>query len=105
MLVTNPTQIFRPNLTMNKEYKSTKTIFLLQIISISLIWIFALGITWWILRLLFISIKLQDAIDASVGISILVIPIFLTLASILTYVFIGLQMNKSEKTVKTDGEK
>ena len=90
---------------MNKEYKGTKTIFLLQIISISLIWIFALGITWWILRLLFISIKLQDAIDASVGISILVIPIFLTLASILTYVFIGLQMNKSEKTVKTDGKK
>jgi arginine exporter protein ArgO len=90
---------------MNKEYKSTKTIFLLQIISISLIWIFALGITWWILRLLFISIKLQDAIDASVGISILVIPIFLTLASILTYVFIGLQRNRSEKTVKTGGKK
>jgi len=90
---------------MNKEYKSTKTIFLLQIISISLIWIFALGITWWILRLLFVSIKLQDAIDASVGISILVIPIFLTLASILTYVFIGLQRNKSEKTIKTGGKK
>lgn len=88
---------------MIKEYKTTKTIFLLQIISISLIWIFVIGITWWILRLLITSINLQDAIDASVGISILVIPIFLTLASIITYVFIGLQRNRSEKEVKSDG--
>ncbi len=88
---------------MIKEYKTAKTIFLLQIISISLIWIFVIGITWWILRLLIISINLQDAIDASVGISILVIPIFLTLASIITYVFIGLQRNKSEKEVKSGG--
>ena len=88
---------------MIKEYKTAKTIFLLQIISISLIWMFVIGITWWILRLLIISINLQDAIDASVGISILVIPIFLTLASIITYVFIGLQRNKSEKEVKSGG--
>ncbi len=88
---------------MIKEYKTAKTIFLLQILSISLIWIFVIGITWWILRLLIISINLQDAIDASVGISILVIPIFLTLASIITYVFIGLQRNKSEKEVKSGG--
>ena len=88
---------------MIKEYKTAKAIFLLQIISISLIWMFVIGITWWILRLLIISINLQDAIDASVGISILVIPIFLTLASIITYVFIGLQRNKSEKEVKSGG--
>jgi len=43
------------------------------------------------------SIALQDAIDASVGISILVIPIFVTLASILTYVFVGLHKNRIEK--------
>ncbi len=88
---------------MIKEYKTAKTIFLLQIIRISLIWIFVIGITWWILRLLITSINLNDAIDASVGISILVIPIFLTLASIITYVFIGLQRNRNEKEVKSDG--
>ncbi len=87
---------------MTEEHKSTNTIFILQITSISLIWMFVLGVTWWILRLLIISINLQDAIDASVGISILVIPIFITLASILTYVFIGLQRNKSERKVKSD---
>ncbi len=82
---------------MIKENKSDKIIFIFQIISISLIWVFVFGITWWILRLLTISIALQDAIDASVGISILVIPIFITLAGILTYVFIGLHKNRIEK--------
>jgi arginine exporter protein ArgO len=90
---------------MIKEYKTTKTIFLFQIISISLIWVFVFGITWWILRLLITSINLRDAIDASVGISILVIPIFITLAGILTYVYIGLQRNRSEKEVKSVGDK
>ncbi len=88
---------------MIEEHKTTKTIFIFQIISISLIWMFVFGITWWILRLLTTSINLQDAIDASVGISILVIPIFITLASILTYVFMGLQRNKIEKEVKSGG--
>ncbi len=88
---------------MIEEHKTTKTIFIFQIISISLIWMFVFGITWWILRLLTTSINLRDSIDASVGISILVIPIFITLASILTYVFIGLQRNRSEKEVKSGG--
>ncbi len=86
---------------MTEEHKTTKTIFIFQIISISLIWMFVFGITWWILRLLTTSINLRDAIDASVGISILVIPIFIALASILTYVFMGLQRNKIEKEVNS----
>jgi presenilin-like A22 family membrane protease len=90
---------------MNNKHKTTKVIYTFQIISISLIWMFVFGITWWILRLLITSINLRDAIDASVGISILVIPIFITLASILTYVFIGLQRNRHEKEVKTGGNK
>ena len=90
---------------MNKKYKTSKIIYTLQILSISTIWMFVFGITWWILRLLITSINLKDAIDASVGISILVIPIFITLASILTYVFIGLQRNRREKEVKSGGNK
>ncbi len=90
---------------MNNKHKTTKVIYTFQIISISLIWMFVFGITWWILRLLITSINLRDAIDASVGISILVIPIFITLAGILTYVFIGLQRNRREKEVKTGDNK
>jgi len=76
---------------MAKEDKIAKTILIMQISSISLIWMFVFGITWWILRLLITSI--------------MVIPIFITLASILTYVFVGLQRNRNEKEVKSGGNK
>jgi hypothetical protein len=35
------------------------------------------------------SVDLNDAPGISIGISLVAIPVFLTLASILTYVFIG----------------
>ena len=74
-----------------------KTIEVLQIVSISLIWLLFTGIAVWIVTLIRESLKLHDAPDASVGISIVAIPVFLTLASILTYVFIGLRRGRKEE--------
>jgi cytosine/uracil/thiamine/allantoin permease len=74
-----------------------KTIEALQILSISLIWLLFTGIAVWIVSLLKESIRLHDAPDASVGISIVAIPVFFTLASILTYVFIGLRRGRKEE--------
>lgn len=68
----------------------------LQVISISLIWLLFTGIAVWIVSLIRESLRLHDAPDASVGISIIAIPVFFTLASILTYVFIGLRKGRSE---------
>ena len=68
-----------------------KLTFLLQILSISLIWVFVIGISIWILNLILLSIELHDVPGASLGISIIAIPVFMTLAGILTYVFVGLQ--------------
>ncbi len=68
--------------------------FMLQVASLSWIWFFVLGITWWIITLLREALRLHDAPDASVVISIVVIPVFLTLASVLTYVFVGLQRHR-----------
>jgi hypothetical protein len=68
-----------------------KRIRILQIVSITLIWIFVLAIDTWILSLLFVAKELNDALNASVAIGILAIPLFLAIASILTYVFVGLQ--------------
>jgi hypothetical protein len=68
----------------------------LQVISISLIWLLFTGIAVWIASLLRESIRLHDAPDASVGISIVAIPVFFTLASILTYVFVGLKKGRIE---------
>ena len=74
-----------------------KLIEALQILSISLIWLLFIGIAVWIVSLLKESIRLHDAPDASVGISIVAIPVFFTLASILTYVFIGLRRGRKEE--------
>ena len=73
-----------------------KTIEVLQIVSISLIWLLFTGIAVWIITLIKESLKLHDAPDASVGISIVAIPVFFTLASVLTYVFIGLRKGREE---------
>lgn len=75
---------------------SKKTIEALQIISISLIWVLFTGIAVWIVTLIKESLKLHDAPDASVGISIVAIPVFFILASVLTYVFVGLRKGREE---------
>lgn len=73
-----------------------KTIYILQVLSLSCIWALFTGIAIWILNLIKVSLELKDAPDASVGISIVAIPVFFTLAAVLTYVFIGLQRGKKE---------
>ena len=66
-------------------------IFFLQIASMLWMWVFVLGISGWILHLLRLSHRLNDVPSASVGISIVAIPVFLAGAAVLTYVFVGLQ--------------
>lgn len=71
-----------------------RAIFIAQLISLAGIWVFALGISSWILRLIIVARKLHDVPSASIGISIVAIPVFITGASMLTYVFVGLQRGK-----------
>ena len=73
-----------------------KKILILQICSIIYIWIFVLAIDFWILSLLFVARELNDALNASVAIGIVSILLFLGIAGILTYVFIGLQRNQHD---------
>jgi len=67
-----------------------KIIFFIQVISISMIWIFVIAISIWIANLISLSVMLNDVPGISLGISIVAIPVFIILASILTYVFVGL---------------
>lgn len=79
----------------------SKIIFYAQLLSVSLIWVFVIGISVWIVNLISLSLELHDVPGASVGISIVAIPVFVTLASILTYVFVGLQKKHlSSKTLE-----
>lgn len=84
--------------TNNKLY-FYRPIFIAQVISILLIWFLVAGIVLWIGNLIYLAKDLNDAFGASIGISLVAIPIFITLASILTYVFIGL--HKEEKRLYT----
>jgi len=68
-------------------------IFITQLISLVVMWIFVIGIAIWILNLISISVELHDAPGVTIGISIIAIPVFFTIASILTYVFVGFQKN------------
>lgn len=73
-----------------------KIIFFFQVCSLAGIWCFSLGISIWIIYLIWLANKLHDAETASLGISLVAIPTFLMGAGILTYVFVGLQRGKEE---------
>ncbi len=81
--------------------KNNKMIFAAQLVSLLLIWIFVVAITLWISNLIILSIELNDAPGASVAISIVAIPVFITLASVLTYVFVGLHREKHRASPTT----
>jgi arginine exporter protein ArgO len=71
-------------------------LFALQVASVAMIWVFVLSISGWILHLLQLSHRLHDVFSASIGISIVAIPVFLTGAGVLTYVFVGLRRGRAE---------
>ena len=90
---------------MDSQSRSTqeRIVFLAQVVSVSLIWVFVIGIGLWIANLISLSLELHDVPGASVGISIVAIPVFFALAGILTYVFIGLQ--KKQRSSHASEEK
>ena len=74
-----------------------KTIFGLQVTSLALIWVLVILIGIWVVNLLRLSHELHDVPSATFGISIIAVPVFVTIASVLTYVFIGLQKGKNKE--------
>jgi hypothetical protein len=74
-----------------------KQVFALQVASLALIWIVVILIGIWIVNLLRLSYELPDVPSATFGISIIAVPVFVTIASILTYVFVGLQKGKEKE--------
>ena len=80
---------------MNKRQRLTPTFILfLQILSLSLIWLLVVSVIFWILNLISLSTYLHDAQNATLGISIVVMPVFILLAAVLTYVFVGLRKTR-----------
>lgn len=77
--------------------RTQQLIFALQIASVAMMWGFVLSISVWIIHLLDLSQELHDVPSASFGISIVAIPVFLTGASVLTYVFVGLRRGQRDE--------
>ena len=70
--------------------------FIFQLMSLLGIWVFVLGVSTWIIRLIWLAHKLDDMPGGSVAISIVAIPVFLTGATVLTYVFVGLRRGREK---------
>jgi hypothetical protein len=66
----------------------------LQILSIVMMWSFLAGIVTWVLNMVHTAHSLGDALTASVGISLVAIPVYSLVAGILTYVFFGIQRGR-----------
>lgn len=78
----------------NGKKRADDIIFIAQIMSVSLIWILVIGMTLWLLSLLLLAIELKDVPGFSMAISLVTIPVFWSLAGLLTYVFVGLRRNR-----------
>jgi hypothetical protein len=74
-----------------------------QVVSMVLMWVFVLGISTWIFNLLALSVELKDSLEASIGIGLIAVPVYLTLACVLTYVFIGLV--REDRRLRREGRK
>ena len=73
-----------------------RVLFAFQVMSLLGIWAFVLGVSAWIIRLIWIAHQLNDMPGASLVISVVAVPVFLTGASVLTYVFIGLRRGREK---------
>lgn len=74
-----------------------------QFLSIFVMWVFVVSISTWILNLLALALELNDALEASIAIGLVAVPVYLTLASILTYVFFGLRKDET-RPARSDPE-
>jgi hypothetical protein len=63
----------------------------LQYLSIFLMWGFATGMLVLVPWLVFVATRWDDAPNWSLAISLVALPVYLTVSGVLTYVFVGLR--------------
>ena len=72
-------------------------IFSMQLCSMLGIWVLFTGIVWWLANSVRNALELHDAPDATIVITIVAMIVFIVLAGVLTYVFVGLQLGREEE--------
>jgi uncharacterized membrane protein YhaH (DUF805 family) len=69
----------------------------MQYLSIFLMWTFAAAILIFVPWLIVVAARWNDALNWTLAISLVMTPVYLTVAGTLTYVFIGLRRGASEE--------
>lgn len=80
-----------------------RTVWLVQLGILAGFWVFVLGLIIWISRLLMLSFELRDIPSASIGISLVAIPVFLLLLGLANYVFWGLRRGAPREKASARG--
>ncbi len=73
-----------------------RTVYIIQLITLSFNWLLAISVTWWFVHLVVVSNQVKDTQTASLWISILAITVFWILAGVLSYVFFSLHRREKE---------
>ncbi len=73
-----------------------RTVYIIQLITLSFNWILAVSVTWWFIHLVTVADELNDTQTASLSISIVAITVFWILAGVLSYVFFSLHKHDEE---------
>jgi hypothetical protein len=76
---------------------SERTVRALQWLWIAVAFAMIGGIITWITHLIRTAWRLGDVPSASIGISLVSIPIFLTMLGVILYVFVGLRGDRGER--------
>jgi cation transport ATPase len=69
----------------------------MQYLSIFLMWTFAAAILIFVPWLIVVAARWNDALNWTLAISLVMTPVYLTVAGTLTYVFIGLRRGAAEE--------
>lgn len=80
-----------------KNGNTGKIISILQLVPVIIVWSIALGFTTFIIYIINLSNTLEDKTSIAVGISLVAIPLLWTMASVLTYVFVGLKRGRKKE--------
>ncbi len=73
-----------------------KTVYYIQLLTLSFNWILAISVTTWFVNLVVISNQVKDQQTASLYISVFAITVFWILAGVLSYVFFSLHKHAHE---------
>lgn len=83
-------------MTSRWSWGERKTFFW-QVVVLMTFYLFIFGVVIWILRLIWLSWQLKDVFSASIGISLVAMPLFLFLLGVYNYVFWGILRSRKRK--------